>query len=431
MKVALRFRAMVWPCVLLVALSTGAAPSVLSGGPQKSQEPTPSFARIPFDRWAQEGPRKDIRWKTKVHAAELSIHQRLLVQLDIYVPMEEAYNRRNHGKLVALLDLKDRTGNVFRSDQTLELDPNQQRTRGQEVRFAWAAHVIPGDYDVSFAVYDSQTLERSFTATKMHIGELKKDPLPNAWADLPHVEFLEAKDPPDAYFRPEARGRLRLPIINQRDVRLHLIVNLSPTEDPAWNALTFDRNLSRLLPIVKLFAAVDRGKDLLDVEMLDLTRHSLVFIKKPGEALEWEKLRAALTAETPASVDVHALLERKQNAAYLRNELTRRIEEQFALGDDPRRVLHVFVLLSSPVAFEPGANLARITPHDDCHCLFFYLRPEGSLHVRNGRRIYLNSGLSDEIEGLIKPLKPRVLSPHSPLEMRRALARILSEISAN
>lgn len=380
-----------------------------------------------LERWVREGPREDIRWTKRIHTPYLSLHQRLLTRLEIEVPIKELVKRRGPGKLGAILRITDSSGGVYRDDGDVDLQNVNPKARKQAIVFAWDTFMLPGEYAVVLALYDTATGERSFAQRSLRVAAIKSDPLPEAWKDLPPVEILVSPDEPDAYFHPEVKGRLRLPLSSKRPVRMELLFNLTPSEGRARAASSYSENLRLLLPVLKSLAQIDVRNGVLDVATLDLTHRRVGFEQDNVSNLDWGGLRSTLKAGDPVTVDVNALRERKENAAFLRKELERRIESKTGRpGEEP---LRVFVLVSSTMAFEYGADLKPITRHEKCDCLIYYVRCERLLSFQLGSRRFLLQSSPDEIEGIVKPLKPRVFSVDSPGGIRKALAIILGEIA--
>ncbi len=382
--------------------------------------PNPQFASAPFEKWMAEGPSKQIPWKVMVWPERLSSHQRLLSYIEIFVPGKELIKRSGKGRLVALVQVTDSTGRVYQDDGALDLDPGHPATKDMDAFFAWGAFVLPGDYQVALALYDRETGEHNFTQRLMRIAPLKKDPLPEAWRDLPSVEFLERTEKFDSSYHPEIRGRLHLPLDSQRPLQIDLLVNLTPSEILTGSNRAFNFNLRALIPIVKAFSQIDVSNGVVNLATLDLTRQKVSFEQSNinSSQLDWAELRDVLTAADPSKIDIRSLQGRKYNAAFLRDEIARRIpsreENQSAV---PMRVI---ILLSSSVAFSAREGLREIELPRECDCLVYHLRFD-----------WWSSRLAafDDIDKVLKPLKLRKFSASSAREVRKALAVMLEEIS--
>jgi len=286
--------------------------------------------------------------------------------------------------------------------------------------FAWGAFVLPGDYKVALALYDSETGEHNFTQRVMRIAPLKKDPLPEAWRDLPSIEFLERTEKFDSSYHPEIQGRLHLTLDSQRPLKIDLLVNLTPSEilTGSYRALNF--NLRALIPILKTFSQIRVSNGVVNLATLDLTRQKVNFEQSNINVtqLDWDELRDVLTAADPSKIDVRSLHDRKYSAAFLRDEIARRIpSREEGQSTAPMRVI---ILLSSSVAFNAREGLREIELPRECNCLVYHLRFD-----------WWNSRLAafDDIDKVLKPLKLRKFSASSAREVRKALAVMLDEIS--
>lgn len=396
--------------------------SVLLSIPATCQNvlPNPVFARLPFEKWMAEGPRQQLPWKVMIWPERLSSHQRLLSYIEIFVPGKELLKRSGKGRLVALVQVTDSLGHVYQDDGALDLDPSHPATKDMDAFFAWGVFVLPGDYKVALALYDRETGEHNFTQRPMRISPLKKDPLPEAWRDLPSVEFLERTEKFDSSYHPEVRGRLHLPLDSQRPLKIDLLVNLTPSEILTGSYRAFNFNLRALIPIVKTFSQIHLNNGIVNLATLDLTRQKVSFEQSNINVaqLDWAELKDVLTAADPSKIDVRSLQGRKYNAAFLRDEIARRIpshhESQSAAS------MQVIILLSSSVAFNAREGLKEIELPRECDCLVYHLRFD-----------WWNSRLAafDDIDKVLRPLKLRKFSASSAREVRKSLAVMLEEIS--
>jgi hypothetical protein len=378
------------------------------------------FARVPFQQWLAEGPRQQIPWKVIVWPERLSSHQRLLSYIEILVPGKELIKRSGQGRLIALVQLTDSTGRVYQNDGPLDLGGIHPADKDKDGYFAWGAFVLPGDYKLALALYDRETGEHNFAQRSLKIARLKNDPLPGAWRDLPNVEFIERAEKLDSSFHPEIRGRLYLPLEVQRPIQIELLVNLTPSEILTGSYRAYNFNLRALMPILKTFSQIDVHPGAVNLATLDLTRQQVSFEQSDINVnqLDWSELKEVLAAADPSKIDIQSLQSRKYNAAFLRDEMARRLAvhgENQAAGP-----VRVFILLSSSVAFNAHDGLGQIELPRECNCLVYHVRYD-----------WWRSRLAafDDIDKVLKPLKLRKFSATSPQGVRKALATMLSEIS--
>jgi hypothetical protein len=387
--------------------------------------PNPLFATVPFQQWLADGPRQQLPWKVIVWPERLSSHQRLLSYIEILVPGSELIKRSGQGRLIALVQLTDSVGRVYQDDGALDLGGVNPVDRKKDAYFAWGAFVLPGDYKLALALYDRETGEHNLTQRNLKIAALKHDPLPDAWRDLPSVEFMERAEKLDSSFHPEIHGRLHLPLEAKRPVQIELLVNLTPSEILTGSYRAFNFNLRALMPILKTFSQIDVRNGAVNLATLDLTRQQVSFEQSDINVnqLAWSELKEVLAAADPSKIDVRSLQVRKYNAAFLRDEMARRIaSHSTALPSNDQAVspVRVFILLSSSVAFNARDGLRQIDLPRECNCLVYHVRYD-----------WWRSQLAafDDIDKVLKPLKLRKFSATSPQGVRKALATMLNEIS--
>src|SRR5579863_435437 len=172
----------------------------------------PVFDKVPFAEWAAGGPQAQMKWSEHVLPVILSIHQRLVVRVLIQMDGAEAAKRRGEGELVFYFQFTDSKGRTYQDHTTYDLAKAEEGLKAQDITCTDMAFVLPGDYAVSVAIYDTATKEHVIKKNKLHVAPMKLDPLPDMWRDLPAIEFLDASDPPDRWFLPKTRSKLNLPV---------------------------------------------------------------------------------------------------------------------------------------------------------------------------------------------------------------------------
>jgi hypothetical protein len=396
--------------------------------------PDPVLASIPFEHWLEESAQTKIRWTVAVSGGQLSSHQRLLARVTIDLDGEEIDKRSGKGQLILLVQFKDGAGRAYQTHQSIELKEVGEAARSQSFVYTQDAFVTPGDYRVTFAVFATATKEHSIAQRTLHVAALKNDPLPEAWRDLPPVEFLSDASTPDAWYLPSMSGRLRLPLETRRPVGIELLVNLTPSEQ-ASAMRRQSRALGALIPALKVISQVDARNGSLNISALDLARRRVCFEQDRVRDLDWSRLRASLAQADTNVIDVHSLENRGQNAQFFVTEVSRRIA-----GAEPP---HILIVLSGPVVFDRGEDLHPIHVTNDLNCRVFYIRyhsrlrpPAGSILPRpaTGRHSIPPTRSAagaemDSLEQTLKPLKPRLFDVYSAEQFRKALGALLDEIS--
>jgi hypothetical protein len=386
------------------------------------------FLRYPFDAWKTEKARPQIRWSDKILPARLSPHQRLAARIEIGLDRHEIEKRRGRGAIVIFVEIEDAGGRQWRTHQSVDLSHIPKDAKTQGLTYAQEAFVLPGEYKISLAVCDSQTLEHSFVERTFRASALRDDPLPGAWRDLPAVEFVRLFGAPDVWFQPYVRGRLLLPLAASRPLHVDLIMNLTPSERVSASIRTFRRNMSVLVPALKMLSGIEPRNGSLDVTLLDLTRRR-AWEQKNAHGLDWTRLREPLAGNSPGVIDAQSLAARAEMRQFFWDQVTGRLQNEH----EPLRVV---IVLSAPVFLERQYKVEPAALPKDSNRRVYYLRYRPLPLVRtvfnpftDVPRPAANSLPSDDFENTLKPLDARVLGAITPQDFRKAVANMLAEIS--
>jgi hypothetical protein len=431
---------------LYLAMSAGAF------GQQGLEDPV--FNRIPFEQWLKGDGDTHMRWTAEVSPGRLSVYQRLSVNFAVRVDGAEFVKRSGPGQMVVFMEIRDRDDRVFRTHRALHFEDLKNAGNLAAVSFEQHAFILPGDYQVAAAIYDTGSKEHALKRIKLHVPEVPHDPLPNSWRGLPEVEFVTIADPPDGWYLPDVSSRLTLPVENERPVRVEVVVNESPTElATGRTGRVMKRNMGNLIPALRVLSEMDLKNGSINVTLLDLERRKVSFNQEQAGKLDWGRLRAALIENDPNQIDVHALENHEQNAQFFVSEVRKRLESTESNGDvplglsaDPARVL---IVLSGPMAFPKGQDLRPIEAPDPGARVFYvrYYPPRPAIFSGlpsqqggPGRRGAASpppgyggpnrgASLEDSLGRTLKPLGPRTFEVTTPTEFRNALAAIMSEVS--
>lgn len=383
-----------------------AAPFLL---PAATGSPDPVFATVPFGQWLKQPEPSRIHWALHLSDPELSPHQRYLVTLDIHADVHEP------GQFVALVQLTDAKDRVW------------QKHRDFKASVTESFFILPGNYHLAVAVFDAASGEHSVVQRNLHVPNLKNDPLPEMWRDLPAVEFFETDSSHDRWFLPSIESRLNLSAQTKNPVEVDLLVNLTPPERLAGSTRAQNRILGALIPTTKVFTQVRWRNATLHIEFLDLARRRIAYRQDNVETLDWAKAGGALNSANPGIIDVRSLANRRYAADYFLNRISRRIRPPTQTGPASK----IIIILSSPVSFEPGVELRPIQPRPGSDARIIYIRYESrpQLVFSDEGRPHRAPVVDDELEPLLKPLAPHLFEVATPGQFRRALATILDLIA--
>jgi hypothetical protein len=296
---------------------------------------------------------------------------------------------------------------------------------------------MPGNYPLSIGVFDTNTKDHWFRSHEtLKVPVNKSDPLPFAWRDMPPVEFHPQEETPDSWYLPTVSSKLHLPLETRHPLKIDVLVNLTPSERAAGSQRIQDRNLSVLLPTMKVLSQMEMRAGGLNVESVDLERQKVTFRQDAIKQLDWGKMRSALTADQVGTIDVKSLGDREHSAQFFLGEVGKRL-----------RTADVLIVLSSSVRFEQGMDLEPMHAEGTPDCRVYYIRyhPPPIRYVvqqqtMRGRRlppqipgrgsIALGPAAIDQLEPTLKLLKHKLYDVQTPEEMRKALADLIADLSA-
>ncbi|HEY2495838.1 MAG TPA: hypothetical protein VGK24_02110 [Candidatus Angelobacter sp.] len=438
----------------LVALLAFSAGAVLHPG---AQEPTTEsvFADAPFDAWQAQGPQAQVPWQIHMVADKLSFHQRLIANIQVEVPGPELLKRRGDGQILLLVQVRNGLGVSSRDFETLELSELKPEAKRSDVEFSWQAFAVPGQYEVSVALWDKKSGEHNFMQRLFNVSAYKNDPLPGMWRGLEPFEFWSTnREGPGFIFHSDIEGRLYLPLQTRRPVHMEVLLDMTPSADIFRGSYGYyNRYLSAALPMFKVFNQINVTNGSKSAAALDLLQRQVRFEQDDGKDLDWPSLSKALAPDNgPGVVSVKDLKNRQQSPVYLREEILRRIKADTEQKTKQReKPLHVIVLIGNPMDTYTFPSLPAIETGNEEDCLIYYLQFDFSEHeeIRFGggrfrgdrldrrdkgdrgfqhfeRQGYL--GAAGNVEKMLKPLKMRTFQIRSADDVRHALAKVLEEV---
>ncbi len=332
-----------------------------------------------------------------------------------------------------LIQFQDQQGRIWQDHDSMNLETVEAGVKGNYIQYLQSFFVLPGDYQGSFALYDSATGEHSVIRRSFHVGALRDDPFAAAWNSLPAIEFFGPASPPDSWYLPFVRSRIDLKAAAREPVTVDVLLNLTPSERLEGSTRVQSRNLSVLIPSLKVLTQIQWSNVTLNVSLLDLARQRIAFQQDDVRRVNWRRARASLGETNPGLIDVKALEEHKHEAEFFVSSVRKRAEEASASHRS-----HVLIVMSSPVAFEQGQELHPIqpVPHSGLKTYYIRYQPLSPITMADLRRMDARQHIAprdygpliDQLEPLLKPIEPRLFDVSTPEEFRRALASILADI---
>ena len=394
----------------------------------QEKEPTTDsvFADAPFDKWAAQGNHQDMAWQVQTSADRLSFHQRLIATIQVQVPGPELLKRSHDDHITLLVEVRNGQGVSVRNFGLLELNNLKPEMKRSDVEFSWQAFAVPGQYELSVALWDKKSGEHNFLHRLFHVDAYRNDPLPEMWRGLPAFEFWSTKrDGPDYMFHADIEGRPNLSLATRRPIDMEVLFDMTPSAEIFRGSYgQYNRYLGAALPTFKLFNQIKLKNGSRDAAALDLVQRHIVFEQNDGKDLDWATLRKTLSPDSgPGTVSVKDLQNKQQSPVYLRDEIVRRLkagsEQASKSGERP---LHVFILLGSPMDFYTFPKLPEIETGEEKDCVIYYLQFEFT--QREGV-----TGAIGNVEKMLKPLKIRSFEVRSADDVRRVLGKMLEDLS--
>jgi hypothetical protein len=397
------------------------------GAPPQADEPTTDsvFAEAPFAKWVAQGPRQDVPWQVHMSAGHLSFHQRLIATIQVEVPGPVLLKRSHDEHITLLIEVRNGEGVSSRNYGLLELDNLKPEMKRSDVEFSWQAFAVPGQYEVSVALWDKKSGEHNFLRRLFHVDAYRNDPLPEMWRGLDAFEFWGTKrDGPDYMFHSDIEGRPSLTLATRRPIHMEVLLDLTPSAEIfRGNYGYYNRYLGAALPTFKLFNQINLSHGSRRAAALELVQRHVVFEQNDGKDLDWAILRKPLSPDNgPGVVSVKDLQNKQQSPVYLRDEIVRRLKEGSNQAATPAgKPLHVFVVIGSPMDLYTFPKLPEIETGEEKDCVIYYLQFE--FIQRQG----ITGGVGN-VEKMLRPLKVRSFEVRSADDVRRALAKMMEEV---
>ena len=407
--------------ILMFALLAVCAAAHATAQAQQPPEQVP-VTQATFDGWVAQGLVEQIPWRPRAYYVGLSGHQRLVAQIDVDVPIRELLRRPREGRISLLVEVADSLGHKYGNFGVLNLSEIQEEGKKDDMRSSWRAFVLPGEYHVTLALYHSATGEHNLAQRTLVAPRLAHDPLPQAWRNLPAVEFLAPIPGSDLdfFFRPDLSSRLYLPLATQQPVQVHILADFTTSDLFGGSHFAYLHYLSAVLPTLKTFSQIEVARGSVDVATLNLTEQQVSFEQRDVKDLDWPRLKKTLAGLDPGRISAHTLAAKHLTPALLKKEVARRGGASgTGNSDDP---LQVFIVITSPLGVYSFRGMSDDPLPGNCHCVLYYVQYETSR-----RQVYFEAAGS--VKKMFRPLKVHSFTGHNALDLRRALSVILDEVS--
>lgn len=398
----------------------------------------PVFDDVHFSDWVSQGERGDIPWKIDVSQHGLTYFERILARTEVTLTGDTLmHHAASAGQMLFFVQFTDAKGNVFQSHNHIDLA--DIKSAGANATFTQNVLVTPGDYRLDFAVFDTQTHERSVGQRSLHVDQLHGDPMPEIWDGAQSLEIVPDLGTPDKYFLPRATDPLHLPLATRAPVEIQIVASGDWADE---------------LPALKVLSDMKLDQGSASVAMLSYERRSVFYEQNLAQPLDWKNLRPALVSVDPNTINAEGLAGRANNLDFFLDEISRRA---CAPPEAPvrRGVRRVLIILSQAWDFHDGEKVRSIQLSDSCARDVFYLRfnnpktqrssldsaappeplPNGDPRILASPPGEPEPGIAsihhttDFLEHTLDALHPHVFDVYSPEDFRKALATMLRDIS--
>jgi hypothetical protein len=466
-ELAVSLTLVIFPAAIAI---DAAASELQSTAPQSTelQTTTPPRLELPYQEWLKLPDRREIPWEVKFSPPQLTYDQRQMVELRVMLSGRSLQRESVHRDLQMLVKVGTGEGHWFDDDSYMRMELTQKVVRQHDMHFVTRMYLAPGRYWVAVMLYDSVLNRRNLVREWVEVAAIKGDPLPQLNRDLPPLEFVS---PGAATFSKEAshlddlgwthdfpsqhlphRGRAgfprpeddsprpasaaaeesgpleptaikrRIPLDTPRPVQIDVLINFSPSAQFTGMAREYHHTAEVFWQIAQVLSQLDVPHGCVRLTGVDVLGRQVLFEQLDVRQIDWTKLAAAISGISSGTVDVGSLQGRKETAAFFRDAVEHLLTRSEPGCNTPPAAppLHVYVIAASGMVFPAGTHR----------------EPVGMAAEGNRRVYYLRAALSrrnqwDEMEDIVKPLNPRLLTFDDPMHFRKALGSIVSDLQSS
>jgi hypothetical protein len=375
--------------------------------------PPLNLRSIPISDWLNAGEHSDIPWSLRVRDPILRIDQRLEVSYTADIDAKDLNKTGKDHELFLISRVSSPDGEWLNEANIVRHTVDAELPKHREAEFQMRLCVQPGDYILWDVLYDRKTGKHNVAKHRLRVSELRGDPLPDLYRRMPLVEFVGVSDS-DENGLGFINSQLYLPVRNKRPLQVELVSMLSPPEQWTGRSRLVRAHNDDTLGALAALSQMELTDGTISISGLDLVHRQVMFEQRDLRSVKWASLMEAMKKAQMPSVSAQDLQNAKNNAAFFREVLDERLTSKPAEGDP----LRVVVVVTSPRLFEGGSDLRPLQIEGDCHCRIYYLR----------FRLNVND-VFDELEKVMKPLRPRTFNLLSARDLRKAMAEIVEDLA--
>ena len=258
------------------------------------------------------------------------------------------------------------------------------------------------------AFYAPGAEQHNVVKRQVRVSESRSIPIKQLSGGLPSVEFPEVEYDGVTPVR-ALPGRLSLPVENKRQVAIEILPVVTSPEQWFDRGDILENHNNLVLAATSVLSQMSLENGSISTSAIDLIQRETTFQQGDSRSLNW----AGLAASFPKDGDnqlVSVLENRTQRPVFFRNWLEQRLRA-------PSESLRVFIVVASSMRFERGSNLTPVQVPADCNCRLYHVR------LRHN-----SADAFDDLQKVLRPLRPRIFNIISGKDLREALGEIIEDL---
>jgi hypothetical protein len=384
----------------------------LTAPAQDEDHPPLDLHSIPISDWLNTGEHAEIPWEFRVRGPYLRMDQRLEISYTVRLGGKGLNRSGKEHELFLINRISSPDGEWLNEAKIIRHTLDGEMPKHLDAEFVIRIVAQPGDYLLWVALYDRKTGKHNVGKKRLRVSELRSDPLPELYRRMPLVEFPEIA-PGDNKDLGLVTSQLNLPVRNKRPLEVDLISMLSPPEQWTGRMRVVRTHNDDTLGALAALSQMELSPGSLSITGLDLVRRRVIFEQRGFESVQWLQFVEAMKKAQSPDISAKDLQESKNNGAFFREILNQRL----AVASPENNGMRVIIVVTSPRLFESGSDLRPLQLESDCNCRVYYLR----------LRLNVND-VFDQLERLMKPLRPHVFNLITPQDLRKAIADIVEDL---
>jgi hypothetical protein len=415
--------------------------AILQASPLPARDSVLPPSSVPVTEWLAGPDRQDFPWSVQILGPSLTLQQHNLVQIVAALRGRDLLRGVSIRDLHFVTKIADDQGNWLEGQSYSHFVTPADFSPGDTLRSFSNLYLRPGSYTVAMIAYDSLHHSGNVWRSKLSVDPVN-DLLPALGRAFPAVEFL-----PEVSLSPLLKdvtwsltsqlalaslmvdplalghGTADLPIANKRPVRIDVIVNLSDgmevltrQQEASW---WYKYDEGWMLQVGNLLSQLAPQEGCVRFSAIDILRHDVVVDRVDSQNVDWDNISKKIAATELDKIDIKTLTQ-KETALWFKQFVERVTEDAYSCALRDAVPEHVVVVVSRAMPFPIHATVEAVesnTPEP----LSYYLVA-----------LYANGSLNwDEIEKVLKPMKPKRLPFTGALGLRRTVEFIMTDLASS